>query len=81
MKHWIQRNKYALVMLIPGAIGGYLYWKLIGCTTGTCPITSVWYSSTLYGMVLGFVLGNLVDEKRKKHREKQLQTGQDSEAS
>ena len=66
MKQWIKQNKVALIMLIPGAIGGYLYWRYIGCTTGSCPITSVWYTSSLYGVILGFVLGNLVDERRAK---------------
>jgi len=57
-------------MLIPGAIGGYLYWRYIGCTTGSCPITSVWYTSSLYGIILGFVLGNLADERIvKKQRQ------------
>ena len=79
MKNFIHKNKYALIMLIPGAIGGYLYWKYIGCTTGTCPITSIWYNSTLYGIILGFVLGNLVDERRKKKKDQKLQTSQHTE--
>jgi phage shock protein E len=43
--------------VLAGAIGGFLYWNYIGCTTGTCPITSVWYRSTLYGAFLGGTLG------------------------
>jgi len=66
MNHWMQQNKFALIMLIPGAIGGYLYWRYIGCTTGSCPITSVWYTSSIYGVILGFVIGNLVDERKMK---------------
>ena len=36
-----------------GAILGYLYYRLVGCPTGTCPITRNPYTSVLYGAVLG----------------------------
>ena len=35
-----------------GAGGGYLYYRFIGCASGTCPITSNPWSSTVYGAVL-----------------------------
>ena len=25
--------------IVAGMVGGYLYWRYVGCTTGTCPIT------------------------------------------
>jgi len=37
-----------------------LYWKFIGCTSGTCPIKSVWYLSTLWGATMGYLLGDLI---------------------
>lgn len=40
-----------------GAIAGYLYWFYIGCTSGTCPITSSPTMSTLYGVLMGGLLG------------------------
>ncbi len=42
-----------------GAVGGFLYWKFVGCTSGTCPIRSVWYYSTLWGAAMGYLLGDL----------------------
>ena len=51
-----------------GAIGGFLYWKYIGCTSGTCVIKSVWYLSTIYGVALGYVIGSLVEELVVKFR-------------
>lgn len=43
-----------------GAIGGYLYWKEIGCLTGTCPLKSQWQTMVPIGAYFGFVIGDLV---------------------
>lgn len=48
-----------LRMIIGAAIGGtlgFLYYKLIGCSSGTCPITSKPLNSILYGAVMGLLL-------------------------
>jgi hypothetical protein len=37
-----------------GACLGFAYWYFVGCSSGSCPITSVWYHSTLYGAMVGF---------------------------
>ncbi|HOP49561.1 MAG TPA: DUF6132 family protein [Ignavibacteriales bacterium] len=54
-----KKNKYlrVVVFAILGATFGYLYYYFIGCQSGSCPITSKWYNSTLYGMVMGVILG------------------------
>ncbi|GAB2770318.1 hypothetical protein GCM10027275_11200 [Rhabdobacter roseus] len=39
-----------------GAVAGYLYYHYVGCTSGSCPITSRPLPSTLYGAVLGGLL-------------------------
>ena len=33
--------------VLAGGIAGFFYWKFVGCITGNCAITSVWYKSTL----------------------------------
>jgi hypothetical protein len=66
MKKFTKKNKYGLLLIVPGAILGYLYWYYIGCNSGTCPITSVWYNSALWGAVMGYLVGNMVDDSRKK---------------
>jgi len=53
-KQWITITGAAL-----GALGGYLYWYFIGCNSGTCPITSSPVNSTLYGVLLGGLLGSM----------------------
>ena len=51
-----------LKMIIGAAIGGvlgYLYYRFIGCATGTCPITSRPLNSILYGTVMGLLFSSL----------------------
>jgi uncharacterized protein YcfJ len=56
MKNWVLNNKWVIAGVIIGAIGGFLYWKQIGCSTGTCMITSKWHNSTMYGALMGGLL-------------------------
>ena len=38
---------------VVGGLLGYGVYRFIGCSTGTCPITSNPWVSTIYGMVIG----------------------------
>ncbi len=49
-----------IVGTIIGGIAGYFYWKYIGCSSGSCAITSVWYKSTLYGMFMGGMIFDVI---------------------
>lgn len=51
--------RYLLGALIGGALG-FGYYKLVGCPSGACPITSNPYGSTLYGVVMGLLLSGAV---------------------
>lgn len=42
-----------------GSLLGYIYWLKIGCTSGSCAITSSPFWSTLYGAILGYYLIDL----------------------
>ena len=70
MKNFITKNLTLILFTVAGAAGGFFYWKFIGCLSGTCPIKSVWYLSTLYGSVLGYVAGSLVIELIARFRKK-----------
>ena len=48
-----------LASVLAGALVGLLYQHFVGCRTGTCPITSNPVVSTLYGALMGFLLGRL----------------------
>lgn len=41
-----------------GGILGFLYYRFVGCTNGTCPISSNPWISTLYGGILGYLIGS-----------------------
>lgn len=57
-----------------GAIGGFIYWKYVGCLSGTCAIKSNWYMMVPWGAVLGFLAGSVIgDLIRKKGRKKEQQ--------
>lgn len=52
-----------LRVVIGAVVGGglgFAFYKLVGCSTGTCPLTSNPFISTVYGMVVGaLVAGSL----------------------
>jgi len=56
----IKDSKYFISGLFVGAIGGFLYWKYIGCMDGACPLASNWIIMIIYGTIFGGVLGNVV---------------------
>ena len=39
-----------------GSAGGWLYYRYVGCTTGTCAVTSSLWLSTGFGYILGSLL-------------------------
>jgi hypothetical protein len=57
---WQRKRKMllhtALYVLGGGAVG-FAYHKLVGCSSGACPITANPYIATLYGALIGLVAG------------------------
>jgi hypothetical protein len=51
--------------VIIGAITGYLYYKYVGCSSGTCRITSKPLNSTLYFALIGGLLFNMFVKNTK----------------
>lgn len=66
MKKLINKHSYKILGVGVGAIIGFLYWKFIGCASGTCPITSNPVNSTIYGAVLGGLLLSIFEKDEKK---------------
>ena len=65
MKKWIQVNKLYLIGALAGALGGFLYYKYVGCLTGTCAITSNPFRSAIYFAFFGAILFGAFKKEKK----------------
>lgn len=66
MKKFIKKHLIALIGVVVGALAGYFYWQQIGCSSGTCAITSSPINSTLYGAVMGGLLFSMFKKEKKQ---------------
>jgi hypothetical protein len=48
---------HTLAYVVGGGAVGFAYHKLVGCSSGACPITANPYISTLYGALIGLFAG------------------------
>ncbi len=71
MKEMIKNRYLTIAFTLAGALGGFLYWKFVGCISGTCPIQSVWYWSTLWGAAIGLFAGDFINDIVLKHKKKE----------
>lgn len=49
-------SKYHVIIglgALIGGVGGYFYWREIGCFSGSCAISSKPLNSIIYGTILG----------------------------
>jgi hypothetical protein len=70
MKEFIKTHIFLILFTIAGALAGFLYWKFIGCESGTCMIKSKWYLSTLWGGAFGYLSGSIIKDLIDKFRNK-----------
>lgn len=56
---FIKKNMLFISGVLIGSITGYLYWKFVGCTSGTCYIQSNPVRMTLYGVLVGGLMLNI----------------------
>lgn len=47
-----------LLFVAGGILAGYLYYFYVGCSSGSCGITSNPYTSMLFGGAIGYFLNN-----------------------
>ncbi|HAH25157.1 MAG TPA: hypothetical protein DCL77_15600 [Prolixibacteraceae bacterium] len=52
-KAWFSWKIFLGILI--GGLAGYLYYHFVGCASGTCPITSSPYVSTLWGSMMGLL--------------------------
>ncbi|MDX1935631.1 MAG: DUF6132 family protein [Flavihumibacter sp.] len=63
-------KKYILTIsgVLIGSVAGYLYWKFVGCTSGTCYIQSNPVRMTLYGALMGGLILNIFQPKTNQQK-------------
>jgi hypothetical protein len=55
----------SIIGIVVGIIGGYIYYIKIGCSSGSCPITSNPYMSMLWGAIIGYLIGDMFKKREK----------------
>lgn len=66
MKKWFKNNRLYIIGAFAGAVAGYFYWQQVGCSSGTCMITSKPLNSTLYGALMGSLLLGIFKKDKKE---------------
>ena len=65
---WMHGNRLTIAGVLAGAVAGWCYWYFVGCSSGTCPITSKPLNSAAYGAFMGAIAFSIFkkDELKKK---------------
>ncbi len=66
MISFLKKHLLLFIGIVIGGFCGFLYYYFVGCTSGTCAITSKPTNSTIYGMILGGLLADFVRGIKKK---------------
>lgn len=64
MTEFIKKHQLGIIGVFVGGILGYAYYHFIGCDSGTCAITSKPINSTVYGMVLGYLVFSIFQKSK-----------------
>lgn len=68
---FLRSNAVGLALIALGLGGGYLYYRLTLCQSGTCPLTSTSYYSMLVGGLFGALVGDLLSALRERLKARQ----------
>ncbi len=72
MRKIIEKYRKTALFVLLGAGIGFAYWRFVGCTSGTCPMTANWHTSTMMGGLIGMLA---VPSKRKSENSKSDEGG------
>lgn len=54
-----------IIGIVLGGLAGYLYYYFVGCASGSCPISSNPYISTIYCAIIGALLVSVFTPAKK----------------
>jgi len=54
----LKHRRTAIISALLGAVAGYLYYRYVGCASGACIISANPYVSTVYGGIIGWLIGS-----------------------
>lgn len=66
MKKFAKKHLLTIIGVLVGAITGYFYWQQVGCSSGSCAITSNPTNSTIYGSIMGGLLFSIFQNNKNK---------------
>lgn len=66
MKKFAKKHLLTIIGVLVGAIAGYFYWQQVGCSSGSCAITSNPTNSTIYGAMMGGLLFSIFQNNKDK---------------
>ncbi len=58
----------SLIGIVIGGAAGYLYYVNVGCASGSCAITSSPWMSTIWGALIGYLLGDFASGRKRKKK-------------
>ena len=70
MQQFIQKNRLGIAGVVSGAIFGFFYWKWVGCSSGTCMISSKPFNSTVYFDFMGGLVFSMFKKEKKETADK-----------
>ena len=65
LKLWTIKNRDYFYGAVLGGIAGYFYWKFVGCSSGTCMISSKPLNSIVYFAVSGMLITSVFKKEDK----------------
>ncbi len=64
MEGFLKKYKLGITGIFVGGILGYAYYHFIGCNSGSCAITSKPLNSSVYGMVMGYLMFSVFEKSK-----------------
>lgn len=73
MESFFNKYKLGIAGIFVGGILGYAYYYFIGCNSGSCAITSKPLNSSVYGMVMGYLMFSVFEKSKTRKDDSETQ--------